>query len=41
VVIDLRPMNAIEVDPEQRNAKVQGGANWGELDAPRRSTAWR
>jgi hypothetical protein len=33
VVIDLRPMNAIEVDPEQRNAKVQGGANWGELDA--------
>jgi len=33
VVIDLRPMNAIEVDPEQRTAKVQGGANWGELDA--------
>jgi FAD/FMN-containing dehydrogenase len=33
MVIDLRAMNRVEVDPGQRTAKVQAGANWGELDA--------
>jgi FAD/FMN-containing dehydrogenase len=32
IVIDLRPMNGIRVDPEARTAKVQAGALWGELD---------
>ena len=26
-------MNAVEVDPEARTARVQGGANWADLDA--------
>ncbi|MFD7668960.1 methyltransferase [Streptomyces sp. NPDC059788] len=33
VCLDLRPMNAITVDPERRRAFVQAGANWGEFDA--------
>ena len=33
VVIDLSPMQAIEVDPDRRTAKVQGGATWGLVDA--------
>jgi FAD/FMN-containing dehydrogenase len=32
VMIDLRPMNRVRVDPEQRVAWCGGGANWGELD---------
>jgi FAD/FMN-containing dehydrogenase len=32
VTIDLRPMNRVRVDPEQRVAWCGGGANWGELD---------
>src|SRR3984893_15547724 len=33
VVVDLRPMNGIQVDPEAGIACVQGGALWAELDA--------
>src|SRR5688572_8600826 len=33
VCIDLRPMNAIEVDPETRIVRTEAGANWGQFDA--------
>ena len=33
VVIDLSPMNAIEVDAARRTVRVQGGATWGMVDA--------
>jgi FAD/FMN-containing dehydrogenase len=33
IVIDLRGMNRVTVDPEARTARVQGGTSWGELDA--------
>ncbi len=32
IVIDLGPMKAVEVDPEARTARVQGGAKWADLD---------
>ena len=32
IVIDLRPMNRVEVDADARRARVQGGAVWAELD---------
>ena len=32
VMINLRPMNRVRVDPERRVAWCGGGANWGELD---------
>jgi FAD/FMN-containing dehydrogenase len=32
IVIDLRPMKLIRVDPETRTASVQAGVLWGELD---------
>jgi FAD/FMN-containing dehydrogenase len=33
IVIDLQPMNGVEVDPEAGTARVQGGAKWADLDA--------
>lgn len=32
VLVDLSPMNAVDVDPEMRIARVQAGATWGEVD---------
>jgi len=33
IVIDLGPMNGVDVDPDARTARVQGGAKWLDLDA--------
>ncbi len=33
IVIDLSPMQSIEVDPDRRTARVRGGATWGTVDA--------
>src|SRR6187455_1693870 len=33
VCVDLRGMNAVEVDPGARIARVGGGCTWGEVDA--------
>ena len=33
VVIDVRPMNQVSIDPALRTARVGGGATWGEFDA--------
>jgi FAD/FMN-containing dehydrogenase len=33
VMIDLRPMNQIEIDTGRRRARVQAGVTWRELDA--------
>lgn len=41
IVIDLRLMNQVDVDPDQKIAKVGAGANWGELDAATQDTGWR
>jgi FAD/FMN-containing dehydrogenase len=32
MLIDLAPMNTVQVDPERRIAKVGGGALWSEVD---------
>jgi FAD/FMN-containing dehydrogenase len=33
IVIDLSPMHAIQLDPQRRTARVQGGATWHAVDA--------
>jgi len=33
IVIDLRPMNRVDVDPDARTARAQGGATWADMDA--------
>jgi FAD/FMN-containing dehydrogenase len=33
LLIDLRPMNRIDIDPVARRARVQPGVTWGEFDA--------
>ena len=32
LLIDLASMNGVQVDPEQRTARVQGGALWADVD---------
>jgi FAD/FMN-containing dehydrogenase len=32
MVIDLSPMHGVDVDPQARIARVQGGALWGDVD---------
>jgi FAD/FMN-containing dehydrogenase len=32
LVVDVRPMKSIHVDPEAKTAKVGGGVTWGEFD---------
>jgi FAD/FMN-containing dehydrogenase len=32
ICVDLRGMQAVEVDPEARTARVGGGATWGQVD---------
>ena len=33
LVVDVRPMKEIDVDPETRSVRVGGGCTWAELDA--------
>ncbi|OBH67313.1 oxidoreductase [Mycobacterium mantenii] len=33
LVIDLSPMNRVDVDAQRRTARVQGGATWAQVDA--------
>ena len=33
IVVDLSSMRKVEVDPEARTARVQGGATWADVDA--------
>jgi FAD/FMN-containing dehydrogenase len=32
IVIDLQPMNGVQIDPAAATARVQGGAKWADLD---------
>ena len=40
LVIDLRGMGDIEVDPQRRIARVGGGATWAAVDRATGPTAW-
>jgi FAD/FMN-containing dehydrogenase len=33
LVVDVRPMDRVEVDPERQTMRVGSGANWGQIDA--------
>jgi len=33
IVIDLAPMNKVEVDPDAKTARAEAGTTWGEFDA--------
>ncbi|MFP5333388.1 MAG: FAD-binding oxidoreductase [Acidimicrobiia bacterium] len=33
MVIDLGPMNRVDVDPARRTVRAEGGATWGQVDA--------
>jgi FAD/FMN-containing dehydrogenase len=33
IVIDLSPMNKVEVDPDAKTARAEAGTTWGEFDA--------
>ena len=33
VVVDLRPMKGVDIDPEARTCRAEAGLTWGELDA--------
>jgi FAD/FMN-containing dehydrogenase len=33
VMIDLRPLKGIQIDPKRRTCRVDAGVTWGELDA--------
>jgi FAD/FMN-containing dehydrogenase len=33
ICVDLRTMNRVDIDPDQRIARVEGGARWGAIDA--------
>jgi FAD/FMN-containing dehydrogenase len=33
ICVDLRALNRVDVDPDQRVARVEGGAKWGAIDA--------
>ena len=33
VVVDLRPMKGVHIDPEARTCRAEAGLTWGELDA--------
>ena len=37
LVVDLRRMNGVQIDPDARIARVGGGATWGDLDRACRS----